>query len=372
MKQILLIILFVFYCCTAFAVEQPFTSIAELVMKYGNAPYGENVFHKLGLPLYSKLGDNQNSSAFDGKDMNGKYITVKLERKQDSSDLSYIAFVIDTCYYDNVIQNLLKSNFKIYDEDREDRSYGYGTIAHQKIYKSDKVMCVVQTGNNYLKGKIYLYYTFRYDTPNLIKPSISDVEVKDFNAIFDPENKYETDWNCTEIDPAWLEDVGVYFDPERLSFYELKPFYDLRISTLSPLDGIEDYEAIIHQPAVFNTFEPIRRIDNTKSHILEQLNAIEYVQPQFQGGEQAFWKFIHSNFKMPKSFNGDKGRVIAKFDIDEKGKVVNIIISRSYSPDVDKELIRVIQNLPNFIPGTADGEPHMFKGYTVPLDLRTE
>ena len=372
MKHKLLNILLVFCCFSAPAVEQPYTSLAELIMKYGSGPYGENVFHKLGLPLYSKLGDNKNSSAFDGKDMNGKYITAKLEKEKDSSNLSYIAFVVDTCYYDNILQNLLKSDYSIYIEDREDRSYGYGTIAHQKIFKSDNVMCVVQTGNNYLNGKIYLYYTYRYEAPRLLEPSLSDIVVKDFNAIFDPENKYDTDWNCTEIDPDWLEDVGIYFDQERHNFYELKPFYDLRTSTLAPLDGMEDYESIIQQPAVYNTLEPIRRIHNAKSQLLEYVNAIKYVEPQFPGGEQAFWKFIQNNFKMPKSFDGERGRVIALFDIDENGKVVNVRIYRSYSPDVDRELIRVIQSLTNFTPGLADGKPHKFTGYKVPLNLRAE
>ena len=196
--------------------------------------------------------------------------------------------------------------------------------------------------------------------------------VKDLTAIFDPENKYDTYWNCTEIDPDWLEDVGIYFDQERHNFYELKPFYDLRNSTLAPLDGMEDYEALIQQPAVYNTLEPIRRIHNAKSHLIEYVNAIKYVEPQFPGGEQAFWKFIQNNFKMPKSFDGERGRVIALFDIDENGKVVNVRINRSYSPDVDRELIRVIQSLPNFTPGLADGKPHKFTGYKVPLNIRAE
>lgn len=376
MKQILLNIICVFSCISAFAFEQPYTSIAELIMKYGSGAYGESVFHKLGLPLYSKLGDNNSSSAFDGKDMNGKYITAKLEREKDSSKLAYIAFVVDTCYYDNIIHNLLDRGYIIYDEDREDRSYGYGTIAHQKIFKSDKVMCIVQTGNNYLKGKIYLYYTYRYNNSNLIQHSLSDVLVEDFNVIFDPKNETDTDWNCTEIDPEWLEDVGIYYDTERHNFFELKPFYELRNSTLSPFDNIEDYVSIIQQPAVYNTLEPIRRINASKSHILEYLNQIEYIRPQFPGGDEALWKFIQKNFKMPKNCNIDENiyrpRVEVAFDIDENGKIINIHIIRSVSPEIDKEFVRVIKSLPNFTPGTADGKPHKFTGYRIPLNIKTQ
>lgn len=123
--------------------EQPYTNIAELIMKLGNEPYGEGVLQKLGFPLYSNLGDNEYSSVFDGIDMNGKHVTIKMEKEKNLSDLAYIAFIVDSCYYDNIIQDLLNRNYQIYKDERSDKSYGFGTIAHQKIYKSDNVMCVV-------------------------------------------------------------------------------------------------------------------------------------------------------------------------------------------------------------------------------------
>ena len=382
MKHILFIIFIVSCSFSAFAEEQPYTAIAELIMKYGSAPYGENVFYKIGLPLYSKLGDTRNSSAFVGIDTAGKNIIAKLERKELSSNIAYIAFIVDTCYYDNIIQDLLRRDYQVHDEDRIDMSYGYGTIAHQKIFKSDKVMCIVQTGNNYLEGKIYLYYTFRYPTSNLIKPSASDIEVKDFNTIFDPENKYDTDWNCSEIEPDWLEDAGIYLDQQRGKFYELKPFYDLRNSKLSHLDGITDYGDIIQQPAMYNSLEPIRQINASKSDILERVNHIEYIEPQFPGGGKALWDFLNNNLNIPDNYTIDsnninymfdgnrrKIRIVILYDIDEDGKVINVSVLRGGSPEIEKECVRVVKSLPNYIPGTANGKPHKFSGYKIPFNI---
>lgn len=356
--------------------EQPYTNIAELIMKLGNEPYGEGVLQKLGFPLYSNLGDNEYSSVFDGIDMNGKHVTIKMEKEKNLSDLAYIAFIVDSCYYDNIIQDLLNRNYQIYKDERSDKSYGFGTIAHQKIYKSDNVMCVVQTGNNYLKGKIYLYYTFRHDNPNQIEPSRADVEVADFNIIFDPENNFDTDWNNTEIESDLLRDAGVYFNEEKQKFYELKPFYDLRQSALSPIEGIRDNGTSVHRNAVYNTLEPIRRINASKSKILEYLNRTVYIQPQFLGGDKALMDYLHKNFKMPKKINFDgnilRSRVIVTFDIDENGNVVNVAVSQSVSPEIDKECVRVVKSLPNFIPGTVDGKPQKFTGFRLPINIKND
>lgn len=368
MRKILLLMLLVSCFFSVVAKEQPYTTIAELIMKYGNAPYGESVFHKLGMSLDRELGDNENSSAFEGVDMNGKYLTAKLQRISNTQDLDYIGFIIDTCYYDDVIKRLQAEAYIL---DREDRKvgHGYGTIAHQKIFKSDKVFCVVQTGNNYLSGKIYLYYAYRFKNNNQIKPGANDVAVEDFNTIFDPENKYDTDWNETEIDPDWLADAGVYFDNERNKYFELKQFYDLRNSKIKAIDGIAANPAKVKQPALEIALEPIRKINAEKYPILENINRVNYIQPQFPGGDMALSKFISRNFKMPKGCEINRARAVASFDIDEEGKVVNVRIYRGVNKEIEEEFIRVIKSLPRFEPGTADGKPHKFTGFKIPLNI---
>ena len=371
MRKILLLTIIALSSFTALSVEQPYTKIADLIMKYGNAPYGENVFLKLGIPLTQDLGDNNSSYAFEGVDMNGKVLTVKLQRVDGSKDLDYIGFIVDSCYIDNIIQSLLDNGYIIHKDERKD-NYGYGTIAHQKIFKSDRVMCIVQTGNNYLKGKLYLYYTYRFSNNNLINSSASDMVVVDLNAIFDPDNKYDTDWNSTEIPPDWLEDTGVYFDNQRGKFYELKTFYDLRQSNLSPISGILINPANVKQPAVYNTLEPLRRINAAKSGILEYVNAVEYIEPIFPGGNEALFKYIRDNFNLNSKSNIERGKVEATFDIDESGNVVNVKITRGLSEEIDREFLRVIKSLPKFKPGTANGKPYKFEGYRIPLNFKSQ
>lgn len=368
MRKILFLMFIISCPISVLAKEQPYAKMAELIMKYGNASYGENVFHKLGMSLDRELGDNENSSAFEGVDMNGKYLTAKLQRKNNMQDLDYIGFIIDTCYYDDVVKSLQGRAYILDEEDRK-VGYGYGTIAHQKIFKSDKVVCVLQIGNNYLSGKLYIYYTYRFKNNNKIFPGKEDIAVEDLNTIFDPGNKYDTDWNETEIDPDWLADVGVYFDKERNKYFELKPFYDLRNSKIKAIDGIVANPAKVKRPAIENALEPIRKINAEKSQILEDINRVDYIQPQFPGGDMALRKFISKNFKMPKGCEISRARAVASFDIDEEGKVVNVRIYRGVNKEIDEEFIRVIKSLPRFEPGTADGKPHKFTGFKIPLNI---
>ena len=47
---------------------------------------------------------------------------------------------------------------------------------------------------------------------NSNEDNCEDKIVKDLNDVFDPKHEGETDWNYTEIDEEWLEDVGIYYD----------------------------------------------------------------------------------------------------------------------------------------------------------------
>lgn len=39
-----------------------------------------------------------------------------------------------------------------------------------------------------------------------------DKIITDLNEVFDPNHEGNTDWNYTEIDKDWLDDVGLYYD----------------------------------------------------------------------------------------------------------------------------------------------------------------
>ena len=61
-----------------------------------------------------------------------------------------------------------------------------------------------------------------------------------------------------------------------------------------------------------------------------------------------------------------QGRVIASFTVEKDGNLSDIKVVKSVDPSLDKEAIRVIKAMPQWIPGKVNGKPVRVE-YTVPL-----
>ncbi len=72
----------------------------------------------------------------------------------------------------------------------------------------------------------------------------------------------------------------------------------------------------------------------------------------FPGGEEAYMKFLASNIKYPviAQENGIQGLVEAVYTVDAKGKVTFVRIEKGVDPSLDKEVKRVIELMPDWIP----------------------
>jgi len=81
--------------------------------------------------------------------------------------------------------------------------------------------------------------------------------------------------------------------------------------------------------------------------------------PEFPGGEDALRKYLIEHTKYPKNARKNKisGTVNVLFVIDEKGEIGDVLVTNSVDPTLDKEAIRVVKNMPNWIPGKIRGKP---------------
>lgn len=95
--------------------------------------------------------------------------------------------------------------------------------------------------------------------------------------------------------------------------------------------------------------------------------------PAFPGGGSALFTFLSRNIKYPvlAEEKGIQGRVIVGFVVDVDGSLSDIKIKRSVDPALDKESLRVINNLPRWIPGKIDGIPVRVE-YTLPVTFRLQ
>ena len=84
------------------------------------------------------------------------------------------------------------------------------------------------------------------------------------------------------------------------------------------------------------------------------------VQPEFPGGMAAMMKYMRENIKYPSAALAEKaqGKAFVRFIVEKSGAVSNAeIIRSSGNIDLDKEALRVINNMPNWRPGMQLGEP---------------
>lgn len=90
--------------------------------------------------------------------------------------------------------------------------------------------------------------------------------------------------------------------------------------------------------------------------------------PEFPGGDAELMRFLRENIKYPAYELGAniQGKVIVRFTVTVTGEVQDAIVTKSVSPGLDAEALRVVALLPKFKPGTINGKPvQVF--YTMPI-----
>lgn len=94
--------------------------------------------------------------------------------------------------------------------------------------------------------------------------------------------------------------------------------------------------------------------------------------PEFpEGGMAGLMQYLNKNIRYPEAAKkaGVQGRVTVQFVVEKDGSISNVSTLRGMEPDLDKEAIRVISEMPKWKPGTQRGEPVRVR-YTVPVVFR--
>lgn len=93
--------------------------------------------------------------------------------------------------------------------------------------------------------------------------------------------------------------------------------------------------------------------------------------PTFPGGDKALMNYINSNITYPETAkaNNISGRVILRFAVMASGKVDRVTVLKSVDKDLDNEAKRVVESLPDWIPGRQGGKP-VNVWYSVPVTFQ--
>lgn len=109
---------------------------------------------------------------------------------------------------------------------------------------------------------------------------------------------------------------------------------------------------------------PDEKIEDNSIHISDALE----VAPQFNGGLEAFYKYISDAIEYPTyEQNRDiGGRVVLSFVIEKNGSLSQVKILKGVSEGIDNEAIRVIENAPRWEAGRQRGQAVRVK-MTIPI-----
>jgi TonB family protein len=95
--------------------------------------------------------------------------------------------------------------------------------------------------------------------------------------------------------------------------------------------------------------------------------------PTFIGGEIAIFRYLAETIRYPAVAreNGIQGAVYLDFIIDENGFIQNIVVAQPIGGGCNEEALRVIKQMPRWIPGRLDGKPVRVK-YTLPIKFKLQ
>ena len=145
---------------------------------------------------------------------------------------------------------------------------------------------------------------------------------------------------------------------------DVQSMEEMVVTAMAPKS--ENTDVVFEMP-----LEEAKKSENPKNDDL--VFTVVEEMPQFPGGMQKAMEFLAKNIRYPAESQKAKieGRVIVQFVVKEDGKVSDVKVVRSVSPDLDAEAIRVVSMMPEWIPGKQRGKAVAVK-YTMPIMFRLD
>ena len=131
--------------------------------------------------------------------------------------------------------------------------------------------------------------------------------------------------------------------------------------SLAPLKSSNGkrYKKEAVQSVDFETSEDMVVIEFEEEKPENEVFLIAEQMPQFNNGDiTEFQKYLLQNLKIPESLNGVSlvGRVFIQFSINKNGTVEEVKIIRGLHPELDKAILKLVEESPKWTPGKQNGK----------------
>jgi len=127
--------------------------------------------------------------------------------------------------------------------------------------------------------------------------------------------------------------------------------------------------------AILDDYDPEDLME--KEDLIELLPVPEKIEdwvdkmPEFVGGEQALLNYLakNTNYSEVEVLKGNEGIVHVQFVVGKNGKVRDVKIREGVSELLNQEAIRVVNSMPDWIPGKKEGEKVSVR-YNLPIHFK--
>ena len=115
----------------------------------------------------------------------------------------------------------------------------------------------------------------------------------------------------------------------------------------------------------------VKAIEATTAETQKEAFIVVEEMPKFPGGKDAMDAWINANLKYPAEAvkNKTTGKVLVNFMVTWAGKIKDVTVSKSVSPLLDAEAVRVISSMPEWKPARQGGKPVDVQ-YCVPVEFK--
>lgn len=97
----------------------------------------------------------------------------------------------------------------------------------------------------------------------------------------------------------------------------------------------------------------------------------ETIPAEPKGGQQAFYNYLYKHIRYPEHLKGRNmtGKVFVSFEVDKTGQISNVKILKGFDAKLEKEIIRVLENAPEWIPA-QQGHRKVSTRHQIPFSFK--
>jgi len=170
----------------------------------------------------------------------------------------------------------------------------------------------------------------------------------------------------------------VYIDSDTVITFKTKDLppppkvtTEFKVTTNEVTTDIEIFNSEWDELPVVPVFTKIEKTDELPQVDDDEIIAVPPVMPQFPGGDEALVEYMSKNTHYPVQDReiGLQGKVYVTFVVEKNGDISQVKLERGIGGQCDGEAMRVVQNMPSWIPGKNGlGRPVRVK-LTLPVNF---